>query len=487
MKNTLYILLSSTLAMGVFFIFPQSIFAMTCASQTAAGAFNQGFGNGSNYAVGTPFTVSGDCYITDISGKLGVNAGSPTDGVLLQIYSDSGGSPGVELDTTGPISVPSTNVYNAASTVGYHLVSGTTYWFVPLRSGAQDGSNYYTTNLNHDFVTGSKQYNGSSWSSLSGYAQYYVVNGNSTPPPPSNTATRIISFNSPVSNQTTVSTSVTFDFDWYNGSPNYSGFVGVELNDLTAAQQLIVPEHAINLSGTGNYTEVFTGLTSGHAYLVTPYMRDAVFPRITGTPIFFSAVSHAPYSAATSTPPFGLGNTATTSSGFSLFDNGSTTPGIIGAGIDAFATCGVFSALTLGLCPAIVFLAVPNGSSFQSWQNLGSELPQRVPFSYMYGVADGFNGITQSADASSSPTVNIDFTGMTCSGSWSGSGAFTCNSGIKTWLPTNLLLFSTTSMATFIPYSVVSFGRSAMEIALFFAFGLFIFYRVTRFFNNKTA
>lgn len=167
---------------GVLAIFsPVQAAAAVCASNTTIGAFNDGFGNGSTYAEGTRFSISSDCYVTDISGRIGVNAGSPSDQVLYRIYSDNSGVPDTVLFSSDPFSVPTGAIYNA-SVSGAPLLTSGTYWFVPYRTGAQDGANYYTTNLNHDFVGNMATYNGSTWSGFSGYTGYFVINGGSAPP-----------------------------------------------------------------------------------------------------------------------------------------------------------------------------------------------------------------------------------------------------------------------------------------------------------------
>jgi len=280
----------------------------------------------------------------------------------------------------------------------------------------------------------------------------------------------------PSNGTTTSSNLVDFTYEYNSQSQPYT-FKGIRLTDTTGGQSIAVPEQAIITSGVGtfSYTAI---LTVAHRYTYTPYLRTSDGQYLYGTSYGFTVIRNPLLSIATS-------SNATSSNPFSfgIFSNSTSSPtGLVDSSLDAFNTCGAFGSLfTLGLCPIFVFLFTPNATSFNGFADVGQALEGKVPFSYFFQVVNDFNNITLSDDASSSPEISIGFASMTCSGAWQGSGLASCDPKLKDWLPTSMVLFSTTSMAYYVPYSVVSFGRSAVEIALYFAFGMYVFYRVRGF------
>lgn len=99
--------------------------------------------------------------------------GSPADDVIIEICSDSAGSPGGVLGTA---TIPAASVTTSTAWVWGTLASvvslaaSTLYWLKIRRSGTVDGSNYYSITVNEalGYADGSfKVYNGSAWSSRS--------------------------------------------------------------------------------------------------------------------------------------------------------------------------------------------------------------------------------------------------------------------------------------------------------------------------------
>lgn len=79
--------------------------------------------------------------------------GAPADGVIVKLYSDVAGAPGVLLATSGTI--PASSITADFDWIAFtfpapyqSIVFGTTYWLVVERSGALDTDNYYEVNVN---------------------------------------------------------------------------------------------------------------------------------------------------------------------------------------------------------------------------------------------------------------------------------------------------------------------------------------------------
>lgn len=70
-------------------------------------------------------------------------SGSPTDDVQLDLYADSSGPTGASLGSSAPLDVSGTGLKMYTPTISASLVSGTTYWIVASRTGAQNASNFY--------------------------------------------------------------------------------------------------------------------------------------------------------------------------------------------------------------------------------------------------------------------------------------------------------------------------------------------------------
>lgn len=135
----------------------------------AAGSSITVTGHGEKVAQSFQLATSGDSWtVNAIAVKL-AKAGSPSDNVRVGLHSDSGGSPGTELDF-GTVAGSSLSyevdwvevTLNNTDTISY----GTTYWIVISRSGSNDFDDYYVTSADEDlgYTSGQmKVYDGSAW------------------------------------------------------------------------------------------------------------------------------------------------------------------------------------------------------------------------------------------------------------------------------------------------------------------------------------
>jgi hypothetical protein len=95
-------------------------------------------------------------------------SGSPTDNLIIELYSDSGGEPDTLITTLETIA--GADVPSSATVRTVHLseavTAGTKYWITWRRSGAVSGTDYFlvSRSLNDDYPGGNGgYYNGSSW------------------------------------------------------------------------------------------------------------------------------------------------------------------------------------------------------------------------------------------------------------------------------------------------------------------------------------
>jgi hypothetical protein len=134
----------------------RSIFAYRTAIQQLATNTTAQWGSAaSNEAVAQSFTTVGAIDVNEIRVAIGEQAGTPTDNISLEIYSDTGANlPNASIATAA-------NVYNGAAIPASPAVSWLTfqftpvslsattkYWIVIQRSGAVDGSNNYLYAVN---------------------------------------------------------------------------------------------------------------------------------------------------------------------------------------------------------------------------------------------------------------------------------------------------------------------------------------------------
>jgi len=117
--------------------------------------------------------VAQDSTLTEIAFYGGKNS-APTDNLILEIQTDSGGLPsGTVVATIATIAGTSLTTANVLRTYrgSWSLTNGNTYWLVFRRSGAPDNTNNYYIYGWTGSTTGLTTYgihNGTSWSSFSG-------------------------------------------------------------------------------------------------------------------------------------------------------------------------------------------------------------------------------------------------------------------------------------------------------------------------------
>lgn len=181
---------------------------------------------------------------------------------------------------------------------------------------------------NFDFAFGSGANTGTfyfwwydTFNSKLGYTQVdYIKSGTSTTPTGENFlgTSRIIAYNSPTYNVST-STSVLFDFDYYNSGYEVFDKAGVEIRDLTAQFQYAPIEEDVNLVGFADYSQYYT-LIAGHAHLWRPYLKNSAsssVPTLYGNWVGIVDVVTA---SASSTPYLASSTTATSTAFFDFLN-----------------------------------------------------------------------------------------------------------------------------------------------------------------------
>jgi hypothetical protein len=150
----------------------RSLFAYRTAIQQLASNITQALGaSAGNTAVAQSFTPASTLDVNEIRLALVKNS-APTDNVSLQIWSDTGANlPNAAIATAdnvyagGAISLTTSWLTFQFSTP-VSLSASTKYWLVVQRSGALDGTNFYTLSVNSGSVYaggGRSLYNGSAW------------------------------------------------------------------------------------------------------------------------------------------------------------------------------------------------------------------------------------------------------------------------------------------------------------------------------------
>lgn len=146
--------------------------ASTIAQNTATLDNTETFGYTDNVGppvkVAQPFTASVTANATSLDFWAEVGSGSPTDDVVISLYSDSGGSPNTLLETSSQATVRggTPQLYTVTFTGSTQLTSGTTYWLVASRTGSLSSSDYYYMDDSSSAPPygGVKKWEASSWS-----------------------------------------------------------------------------------------------------------------------------------------------------------------------------------------------------------------------------------------------------------------------------------------------------------------------------------
>lgn len=159
----------AAVALGGFFGLASPASALTCGTSAPTLNDHYSFGNGGGQQMlAGNFTASADCTVTNLKSEGITYGGTPADSVEFSVYSDSSGSPGARI---GNWCVPGSNwagsdtLSDCTSDGSITLVSGTQYWFVIGRTGAQ-GSPFYRTHDGYPASGGGvlqAEWDGSSW------------------------------------------------------------------------------------------------------------------------------------------------------------------------------------------------------------------------------------------------------------------------------------------------------------------------------------
>lgn len=131
------------LIIAFLFLLPSVSYAAVCTNNTSAQ--NDASGLDGN-AIGTQFTPSMDCYITDVK-MLFRKRGSPPPSINMYIFSDSAGVPSVTvLSTSAAILAASLTTSFVTTDFVFDgtvkLSSGVQYWFVLPKSTANVNDTY---------------------------------------------------------------------------------------------------------------------------------------------------------------------------------------------------------------------------------------------------------------------------------------------------------------------------------------------------------
>lgn len=123
------------------------------SNESTSGVYNYVFGDTTNTRVAQTIQPSITQPISEFHVKL-AKSGSPTDTLILNVYTDNAGTPdtliltSTEVDgasLTGTATEQTFYFYNSSD-----LTADTVYWFVIERTGAQDGSNNYRIEITSD-------------------------------------------------------------------------------------------------------------------------------------------------------------------------------------------------------------------------------------------------------------------------------------------------------------------------------------------------
>jgi len=120
----------------------------------------------------------------------------------------------------------------------------------------------------------------------------------------------------------------------------------------------------------------------------------------------------------------------------------------------------VASDIGTAICNVGVFLFVPSSGAISAWQQLGSTTKTRIPFSYMYEVANDIYGLTASS-SDNFIDVELDMSG------WASSTIVT--------LPQSWTVLSTSTVSQYYPDTIRIIFRNLMATVLYLGFALWIY------------
>jgi hypothetical protein len=161
-------------------------------------------------------------------------------------------------------------------------------------------------------------------------------------------------------------------------------------------------------------------------------------------------------------------------------ENFSAVTPITNATTTSYGSASCFGS-TFSLADIACYLFIPSQDVINEFTNLSADtLQNKVPFNYFYDFINDFNNLSIIADASTSPTISIAFSGMTCTGAWNGTGSTTCTNAQKDWLP-DLTFFSKQIADNTLTSTMIYYLRYIIELGLYFIFGLGWYFRIKNF------
>jgi len=265
----------------------------------------------------------------------------------------------------------------------------------------------------------------------------------------SNTNTRILSVVSPLNASLIASTTVNFNFTYYNNStiePYYTE-AGFELRNLTDGSQTSGTPVAISSSGTATYSSNLI-LTAGKSRIWRPYLYSASSTDfIYGDWNSFDVLT----ASASSTPYFN-------------FDTASSTDSYLSAGCNSFgsSTEPIYSSsgFKYSICYAGGYLFVPSVNSVQQFSLIPYKLQTTFPFSYYYDVKSLITNSSTTANMFGTMIVNLPLVGTTT-------------------------ILSSDTINYFIGTSTASVIRSLVTYALYIGFAWTVWHRIRNLFKGK--
>jgi len=260
------------------------------------------------------------------------------------------------------------------------------------------------------------------------------------------TATRITSRLILPSSSPTASTSVPFQYNYFNGLPEIlpGGQACVRIDDMVQFITLTPICQDITASGNGQFNATTT-LTEAHVYRAVPFLLDENGVVVAeGQSTTFSVVtyssSYVDYTAL-------QGSASSTNN--VLDDCDAKT------GIDEF------------LCKAALFLIVPPQTSFNNFYLTLDVLPTKFPFSYFYAIVGAVQDIEDTASSTSPVSFAVDLTALSI---YEG----------------ELDIISTTTVDAYLGSENRTLFRNVMSYGLWISFAIMIFFTVRKIFNQSS-